>query len=359
MKVANSYIFDITPYVPGMPIEEVKRQLKLKSVIKLASNENPYPPSPKAIEAMTKAASGVNRYPDGGCFLLRQALAKYLKVGQNQLIFGNGSDEIIVLAVKALVGQGDEVIIAKPSFLIYEIASRLAGAKIHEIPLKNFRYDLKGMKAKLNKRTKIVFIGNPDNPAGTYINTKEAMDFMKAVGQQTLVFFDEAYFEYVHTKDYPDTIKLMKTYPNLMTTRTFSKMYALAGLRIGYGIGQPRLVDILNRLREPFNVNSLAQVAAVAALSDQGYYRRIAREAQEQRQYLYRCLEEMGLKYEESFTNFILIQIKNAPGIVNALLRKGIIIRDMTVWGLKKFIRVSIGTPSENKRFIKILTEVL
>ncbi len=359
MKVTNSYIFDIKPYVPGKPIEEVKRQLKLKSVIKLASNENPYPPSPKAIAAMTKAARGVNRYPDGGCFLLRQALAKHLKVSEDQLIFGNGSDEIIVLAVKAFVAKGDEVIIAKPSFLIYEIASRLAGAKIHAIPLKNFCYDLKKIKAKLNRRTRIIFIGNPDNPAGTYINTKEAADFMKAVGQQTLVFFDEAYFEYVHTKDYPDTIKLMKTYPNLMITRTFSKMYALAGLRIGYGIGQPRLVDILNRLREPFNVNSLAQVAAGAALSDQGYYRRIARETWQQRQYLYGCLKSMGLEYEKSFTNFILIQIKNASGIANALLKKGIIIRDMSPWGLKNFIRVSIGTPSQNKRFIQTLGDLL
>ncbi|MBI3601411.1 MAG: histidinol-phosphate transaminase [Candidatus Omnitrophica bacterium] len=359
MQVANKYIFDIKPYVPGKPIEDVKRQLKLKSVIKLASNENPYPPSPKAVEAMTKTARGVNRYPDGGCFLLRRALAKHLKVGENQLIFGNGSDEIIVLAVKAFVGQGDEVIIAKPSFLIYEIACCLAGAKIHQVPLKNFRYDLKGMKDKLSKRTRMVFLGNPDNPAGTYINTREVADFMKTVGKQALVFFDEAYFEYVHAKDYPDTIQLMKTYPNVITARTFSKMYALAGLRIGYGIGQPRMVDILNRLREPFNVNSLAQAAAVAALSDQGYYRRIAREVEQQRRYLYRCLEGMGLPYEESFTNFILIQIKNAAQIANALLRKGVIIRDMNVWGLKGFIRVSIGTPLENKRFIQTLGEII
>ena len=359
MQVANKYIFDIKPYVPGKPIEEVKRELKLSSVIKLASNENPYPPSPKVISALTKAAREINRYPDGGCFLLRQALAKHLKINENQLIFGNGSDEIIVLAVKAFVGHGDEVIIAKPSFLIYEIACRLAGAKIHEVPLKNFRYDLAGIKAKLNKNTKIVFIGNPDNPAGSYINVKEAQDFMKSVGKDTLVFFDEAYFEYVHAKDYPDAIKLMAKYPNLMTIRTFSKMYGLAGLRVGYGIGQPKIIDILNRLREPFNVNSMAQVAAVAALSDQTYYRRIAQEVEKQRQYIYQSLQGLGLKHEESHTNFILIKVKNASGVAQALLKKGVIIRDMTVWGLSDYIRVSIGTAAENRRFIKSLKEIV
>ena len=358
MEVANKYIFDIKPYVPGKPIEEVKRQLKLKSVIKLASNENPYPPSPKVIAAMNKACADVNRYPDGGCFALRGALAKHLKVDENQLIFGNGSDEIIVLAVKAFVGEGDEVIIAKPSFLIYEIASRLAGAKIHEVPLKNFRYDLKAMKAKLNKRTKIVFIGNPDNPCGTFINTKEAEDFMKAADKNTLVFFDEAYFEYVDAKDYPDTLKLMKKYPNIITTRTFSKMYGLAGLRVGYGIASLKIIDILNRLREPFNVNSVAQAAAIAALSDKAYYRRLGAEVAEQRQYLYRSLKGLGLKYEESFTNFILIRVKNAKAIAQALLKGGVIVRDMTGWGLSDYIRVSIGTAAENKRFIKTLNNI-
>ncbi len=265
MKPAKSYILNIKPYVPGKPIDEVKRELKLKSVIKLASNENPYPPSPKVVAAMTKAAREVNRYPDGGCFVLRQALAKHLKVNEDQLIFGNGADEVIVLAVKAFVKEGDEVIIAKPSFLIYEIASKVAGAKITQVPLVDFRYDLKAMKAKLSKKTKIVFIGNPDNPSGNFISLKEAEDFMRAADKDTLVFFDEAYFEYVHAKDYPDTLKLMKKYPNLMITRTFSKMYGLAGLRVGYGIASGEIIDLLNRLREPFNVNMIAQAAAVAA----------------------------------------------------------------------------------------------
>ena len=360
LKPANPYILDIQPYVPGKPIEDVKRELGLKSVIKLASNENPYPPSKKVLSAIHKAALTVNRYSDGGCFILRKALAKRLKVGEDQIIFGNGSDEIIVLAVKAFVGKGDEVIIAKPSFLIYDLASRLAGAKIHAVPLKDFYYDLEGMKSKISSRTKIIFIGNPDNPAGTFVNRNQLEGLIKAASKETLIFIDEAYFEYVHSKDYPDGIPLVKKYPNVLVTRTFSKMYGLAGLRIGYGIGRPDIIDILNRLREPFNVNSIAQAAALAVLTDQGYYRKIAKDIEEQRQYLYRSLIRLGIKFIESSTNFILI---NAGGdsslLAKALLKKGVIIRDMSSWGLQGHIRLTIGSVPENKRFIKTLMEVL
>ena len=360
MQAANPYIFKIKPYVPGKPIDEVRRELGLKSVIKLASNENPYPPSPKALAAMAKAAREVNRYPDGGCFLLRRTLAKKLNVDDDQLIFGNGSDEIIVLAVKAFAAKGDDVIIAKPSFLVYEIAATLSGARLHQVPLKDFHYDLEAMKAKINARTKIIFIGNPDNPAGTYISQRQVEAFLRCVPKSTLVFFDEAYFEYVQAKDYPDTLALMKKFPNVMTTRTFSKMYGLAGLRVGYGIASREIIDILNRLREPFNVNSMAQAAAVAVLGDEAYYRHIAKDVSEQRQYLYRSLDSMDVAYELSFTNFILVNVGgDSSQVANALLKKGVIIRDMAVWGLKGYIRVSIGSASENKRFIKTLGEIL
>lgn len=360
MQAANPYIFKIKPYVPGKPIDEVRRELGLKSVIKLASNENPYPPSPKALAAMRLAAREVNRYPDGGCFLLRRALSRKLNINEDQLIFGNGSDEIIVLAAKAFATKGDDIIIAKPSFLIYEIASTLSGARLHQVALKDFRYDLQAMKAKVNARTKIIFIGNPDNPAGTYVTARQTEDFLRSVPKSTLVFFDEAYFEYVQAKDYPDTLDLMKKYPNVMTTRTFSKMYGLAGLRVGYGIASREIIDILNRLREPFNVNSMAQAAAVAVLGDEAYYRNIAKEVIEQRQYLYRSLESMGISYEVSFTNFILVRVGgDSSRVAASLLKKGVIIRDMAAWGLKGYIRVSIGSASENKRFIKSLGEIL
>jgi histidinol-phosphate aminotransferase len=359
VQAANPYIFKIKPYVPGKPIDEVRRELGLKSVIKLASNENPYPPSPKTLAAISRAAREVNRYPDSGCFLLRRTLARKLNIDDDQLIFGNGSDEIIVLAVKAFATKGDDVIIAKPSFLIYEIASTLSGARLHQIPLKDFHYDLEAMKARVTARTKIIFIGNPDNPAGTYITARQAEDFLRSVPKSTLVFFDEAYFEYVQAKDYPDTLSLMKKYPNVMTTRTFSKMYALAGLRVGYGVANREIIDILNRIREPFNVNSIAQAAAVAVLSDETYYRNIAKNVNEQRQYLYRSLESMGIPYEVSFTNFILIRVGESRQVAGSLLKKGVIIRDMSAWGLKGYIRVSIGSASENKRFIKTLGEIL
>jgi histidinol-phosphate aminotransferase len=309
---------------------------------------------------MARAARDVNRYPDGGCFVLRRTLARKLNIDEDQLIFGNGSDEIIVLAVKAFASKGDDVIIARPSFLIYEIAATLSGARLHQVPLKDFRYDLAAIKARINARTRIIFIGNPDNPAGTYITQSQAEDFLKGVPPGTLVFFDEAYYEYVEQADYPDTLGLMKKFPNVMTTRTFSKMYGLAGLRIGYGIARRDIIDILNRLREPFNVNSLAQAAAVAVLGDGAYYGRIAGEIHEQRLFLYRSLDAMGIGYEKSFTNFILVRSASGGSwLAASLLKKGVIVRDMAAWGLDGHIRVTIGSPSENKRFIKTLGDIL
>jgi len=358
--IAKKRIFDVEPYRPGKPIDEVKRELKLKKVTKLASNENPYGPSPKVLKAMFQEAKSVNRYPDGGCFYLRQALAKYLSVDADSLIFGNGSDEIIVMAIRAFISEGDEVVIAKPSFLIYDIAARLEGAVIKEVPLKEFRYDLKGMAAVVTPKTKIIFVGNPDNPAGTFVTEKELVSFLKSVRSDILVFIDEAYFEFVSDKSYPDSIKLMKTYTNVVVTRTFSKMYGLAGLRIGYGMATPEIIGILNRLREPFNINSIAQAAAVACLQDKAYYGRIGREVVSERNKLYRALKKMGLSYSETSTNFILVDVKkDSTAVAGQLLKKGMIVRDMAFWGLKNYLRVSIGTPSENSEFIRTLEVVL
>jgi len=359
-RVVKKTILKVRPYVPGKPIEEVKRELGLKSVIKLASNENPYSPSPKVRKAITRAIGELNRYPDGDCYYLREILAKQLSVSRSQLIFGNGSDELIVLAIRAFVDCGDEVVIAKPSFLIYDIAARIAGANIKAIPLKDFRYDLAAMKKQVTKKTKVIFLGNPDNPSGMYFTEKEVRNFLKGLRRDILVFIDEAYFEYVSAKDYGQSIELIKTYKNVFVTRTFSKMYGLAGLRIGYGVANAELIDLLNRIREPFNVNSLAQTAAIAVLKDRTYYRGLARKIEAQRKYLYKSLEGMNLDYVESFTNFILIKVKSkASSIAKKLMKKGIIVRDMSFWGLSKYIRVTIGTGVENKRFIKTLKEIL
>lgn len=359
-SIANKNIFKVKPYVPGRPIEDVKREFGLRSVTKLASNENPYGPPARVLSAIAQAAKNVNRYPDGNCFTLRKELAKKLRVSEEQLIFGNGSDEIIVLAVRAFVRERDEVVIARPSFLIYDIASRIAGAKIRAVPLKDMRYDLKAMRAAITRKTKIVFIGNPDNPAGTYVTDREVRDFLRGIRKDILIFFDEAYFEYVDSKDYPDTLKLLRTRKNILVTRTFSKMYGLAGLRIGYGIGNPELIDILNRIREPFNINSAAQAAALACLKEQRYYRDLAKHFSEQKEWLYGNLKKLNLDFKKSATNFILIDVKKGSASVSGqLLRKGIIVRDMSIWGLKNIIRVSIGTPQENKKLISTLEDIL
>jgi len=359
-SLVNKNILRVQPYVPGKPIEEVQRELGLKEVIKLASNENPFGPSPKVLKAISLESRHLNRYPDGQCFYLRLQLAKRLKVKPTQLIFGNGSDEIIVLAIRAFVEAGDEVVIARPSFLIYEIAAQIAGATIQDVPLKNFRYDLETMSGRITPKTKIIFIGNPDNPAGTYVTHNQLVGFLENIRRDILVFIDEAYYEFVGDNDYPNTLKLLKEYRNLIVTRTFSKMYGLAGLRLGYGIADEEIIDCLNRVREPFNVNSLAQVAALACLKDQKYYRRIVKLLKEQKKFLYSRLSKLGLSFKESATNFILIEFKQkAEAITQALLKKGVIVRDMSPWGLENFIRVTIGTSKENKRFIEVLKEVL
>lgn len=353
-------ILKVKPYIPGKPIEEVKRELGLKSVIKLASNENPYGPSPRVMRAMALAVRGVNRYPDGACFYLRRQIAKRLRVDDQQIIFGNGSDEVIVLAVRAFVSEGDEVIIAKPSFLIYEIASLIEGARVREVALKGFRYDLEGMKRAVSPKTKIIFIGNPDNPAGTYIPKDELKSFINGIRKDILIFIDEAYFEYVHAKDYPDGTDFLKEHNNVVVTRTFSKMYGLAGLRIGYGVGDPAVIDVLNRLREPFNVNSVAQAAAIACLKDQKYYKDIARLVEKERAFLYDQFRSLGFHVEESFTNFILLKVeKDSSSVARALLKKGVIVRDMAVWGLKNYIRITIGSHKENLLLIKSLKQVV
>ncbi|MBF0618622.1 MAG: histidinol-phosphate transaminase [Candidatus Omnitrophica bacterium] len=361
MKIrANKNILKVKPYVPGKPISEVKREFGLKHVIKLASNENPFPPSPKVLKAIAKAATEVNRYPDAGCFELRQAISRTLKVKPEQLVFGCGSDEVIVLALRAFIEPGDEVVLAKPSFLVYSIASAAAGAMLVEVPLQGLRYDLAAMKKAVNGRTKIVFIGNPDNPSGQYVTKKEIAEFLKDFPEDVLVFFDEAYFEFVDAKDYPDTLALLKTRKNVIVARTFSKIYGLAGLRVGYGIMDAEVADLLNRAREPFNVTSVAQDAAVAALKDQPYYAKVRKILVRERDEMCAALQKMGVAYSKGATNFIQVCLpRSSQEVTLALIKKGVIVRDMSAWGLANYIRVTIGAPAENKKFLKALRSIL
>ena len=356
--LARKAILNIKPYKPGKPIEEVRRELGLKDVIKMASNENPLGPSPKALSAIKKYLNNINRYPEGGCFYLRQALSKRLKVKPEQIIFGNGSDELITLALRAFVNEGDEVVVAKPTFLIYEIASKIQGAKIKSVPTRYFKYDLKAMKDAVNKNTKLVFIANPDNPNGTYVAKYELEAFLKDLPSQVIVFIDEAYFDYVQERDYPSGLDYISK--NVIVTRSFSKSYGLAGLRIGYGVSKPEIIKCMDSVREPFNVNSMAQVGALAALKDKKFLSRTKKLTQDGKKFLYSEFGKLGLRYVPSVTNFVLFEVGNdADNICKALLKKGIIVRNMKAWELDTFIRVTVGKEKENKRFIKELKKAI
>lgn len=361
-NLVRKNIFNVKQYLPGKPIEEVRREFGLKDVIKLASNENCLGPSPKALNAVRKSLNDISRYPDASLFYLKAKLARALGLKEENLIFGNGSDEIIALAIKTFLNDTEEVVIAKPTFLIYEIATQAHNAKVKFVPLtKNFKYDLKEMKKAVTPNTKIVFIANPDNPTGTYVTKQELEDFLKGLPDRTIVFLDEAYFEFADYgfKDYPNGMDYLNKY-NVIVARSFSKAYGLAGLRIGYGISDPEIISYMERVREPFNVNILAQAAALAAIDDLVFLKKTLRHVEREKKFLYAAFRRMNLKYVESATNFILVDVRrDCKEAFNKLLKKGVIIRDMKVWGLDTFIRVTIGTRKENERFLKALAEVL
>ena len=360
-SLAKKHLLKVKAYKPGRPIEEVKRELGLKQAIKLASNENAFPPSVKVISAIKRAAKSINRYPDGGSFYLKKELARRFGLSPDNFIIGNGSDEVIIFAVRTFLKKGDEVIIAKPTFLIYGIAAMVEGIKIKYVPLKDYTYDLEAMKQAVTKNTRMVFIANPDNPTGTYVTKDQVNTFMKGLRRDIIVFFDEAYYEFAKVRrDYPDTLKYMKGGRNVIITRSFSKAYSLAGLRIGYGIASKEGIECLARVREPFNVNSIAQAAALAALKDAAFIKKTRSAIRRGRRFIYSRLDKMGIEYIPSVTNFILLKVgKDAPKIYRKLLRRGIIVRNMQAWGLNNFLRVTIGTMRENKLFIEALRDAI
>ncbi len=354
---ARAVVRTLNSYRPGTPIEEVKRKLGLKHVIKLASNENALGPSPKAIAALRKATASLNRYPDATCHLLKAKLAAHLGVESSSLIVGNGSDELLVLALRAFVDPGDEVIVAEPTFLIYALQAKACGAKVTAVPLRHSRYDLPAMKAAITSKTKLVFIANPDNPTGTYVTARELSAFMQGLPRHVVVVVDEAYYEFVEARDYPQTVPQVRRYP-LLVTRSFSKAYGLAGLRVGYGVAEPSLIRALDAVREPFNVNTLAQVAAAAALDDRAFLAKSRRMLREGRRYLTKELAKLHLRPVPSVANFFLIELgPRALKVADALLRRGVIVREMSAWKLSGFIRVTIGTMPENRRYIRVLKE--
>jgi histidinol-phosphate aminotransferase len=354
---AKKNLGHVKNYQPGKPLEELEREHGIKNAVKMASNENALGPSPKAVKALCASLQNVHRYPDGGCFYLRKKLSSILKVDPQSLVFGNGSDELLVLAVRAFVDKASEVIIADPTFLIYEIATQVEDGRVIKVPMKNFHYDLKGMLGKISSKTKLIFIANPDNPVGTYIAKRPLSDFLKRVPPRVIVVLDEAYHEFADVHDdYPDSLRLLRDFKNLIITRTFSKAYGLSGLRVGYGITSLPIAAALNKVREPFNVNLPAQTAALAALDDQAHLKRTLAMVAQGRRYLTRELQKLGLRVIETATNFILFDLgREALPVYEALLKKGVIVRPMTAWGLKTFMRVTIGRDFENRKFITAL----
>jgi histidinol-phosphate aminotransferase len=356
MIPVSENIKSISPYVPGKPIEELERELGISGSIKLASNENPLGPSPKAVTAIKRAVEGLNRYPDGSGFYLSQALAKQLGVEVPQIILGNGSNELIELAVRTFVQPGDEVISADPSFVVYKMITQAAGGTNVVVPCKDMTHDLDAMAAAITPKTRLVFIANPNNPTGT-MNTKDEMDrFLAKVPDHVLVCVDEAYFEYVTRADYPDSLDSLHEGKNILALRTFSKIYGLAGLRIGYGVTKPEVAELMNKVRQPFNTNSLGQVGALAALADRKHVEKSVTMNNEGKQLLYREFDRLGVTYIPTETNFILFESKgDSKSLYEALLKKGIIIRPM---GPQR-LRVTIGLPEENKRFVAELETAL
>ena len=357
----KDFIQSARPYEPGKPVKELEREMVLRHIVKLASNENPLGPSRKALHAMRRAIREVHLYPESTCYYLVKRLAGEHAVGENQILAGNGSNEIIELVARGFLSEGDEVISSECSFLVYPILTQVCGAKYVSVPMKNFRYDLEGILAAITDRTRIIFIANPNNPTGTYVSSAEVEAFLMKVPKDVLVCFDEAYVDFVEAADFPHMLFHVKTEkPNILLLRTFSKSYGLAGLRVGYALGAPETIGYLHKIRQPFNVNSVAQAAATAALDDRFFLWRTKWLVSRGRKYLVRHFERLGLRCIPSQANFILVDTgRDADEVFQALLREGMIVRSMKAYGLPTFIRVTVGRRSQNALCFRLLRRCL
>lgn len=365
IQFGPDYVRAIAPYQGGKPIAEVAREFGLDEakIIKLASNENPLGMPESAKQAMLKAMADIGRYPDSNGFELKQAITAKYNVPQDWITLGNGSNDILELAAHAFVQPGQSVVYSQYSFAVYPLATQAVGGKAIVVPAKNFGHDLEAMAKAITRDTRLVFVANPNNPTGTFIPAADIEAFLKAVPQNVVVVLDEAYNEYLAPELQYDSIAWVKQYPNLLVSRTLSKAYGLAGLRVGFGIAQPTITDLLNRIRQPFNVNSLAQAAAVAALNDKEFLQKSAQLNADGYRQLTKAFEEMDLEYVPSCGNFVLVRVGNDDGAgarVNlALLKQGVIVRPVGNYGLPQWLRVSIGLPEENAAFIDALKKVL
>lgn len=359
-ELVRRSVLNVNPYVAGKPIEETKRQLGLREVIKLASNENPLGPSPKAASAIKKCLSGINRYPDSQGFYLKKRLARYFSLEPENFILGNGSDELIDVVIKTFVEPDENIVTADTTFLEYEIVAQVNDRKVKKAPLRYFKYDLGAILKLVDKKTKLVFIANPNNPTGTYVTKYEVADFLNALPESVIVVFDEAYDTFVDVDDYPDSLTYLRKKKKVIILKTLSKAYGLAGLRLGYAIAECEFASYMERIRQPFNVNMLAQAGGLAALDDEEFLKKTRRLVLEGKDFIYQELSKMAIGFVPSVANFVLVDAgRDSMEVFKAMLKFGVIVREMKQYGLKNFIRVTIGTQKENKRFIRVLKKVL
>lgn len=350
-------INNMKPYIPGKPIEDVQKELGLSDVIKLASNENPLGCSQAAKDAIVNNLDVLSLYPDGNTGNLRSALSKHLNVAENQLIFGAGSDEILGVIAEVFLCPGEELLTSDQSFPRYDSAAHLMGGNIVKVPLTDYTYDLAKMKLSINKKTKIIILANPNNPTGTYFTDTSLTDFLDFVPDNVLVVLDEAYYEYADANDYPRSLELLEKHSNLIILRTFSKAYGLASLRVGYGIASPKIVELLNRVRNPFNVNTLAQVAAVASLKDQDFVKKAVSLNKEAKAYLYTELRKMNICFVPTQANFVMFDAGGPSDVLfEKLQAQGYIIRP--AFGVPNWVRVTLGTMEQMEGFVKVFKEI-
>lgn len=360
IALANKGVQKISPYQPGKPIEELERELGITDIIKLASNENPLGCSPRVLVAIESCLSELALYPDGNGFVLKKALSDFYRRPLEEITLGNGSNDILELTARAFLGAGDEAIYAQHSFAVYPLVVQAVGATGITVPAKNFGHDLAAMAAAITPKTRVIFIANPNNPTGTWVEKTELDVFLNTVPENVLVVLDEAYGEFVEAEDFPDGLDYLSRHGNVIVSRTFSKAYGLAALRVGYAFAHPDITNVLNRVRQPFNVNALALRAAVAALNDQDFVARARSVNAQGMVQISEAVSAMGLSFIPSRGNFLCIDLKR-PGlpVYENLLRQGVIVRPVTNYGLPNFLRVTIGTQSENERFLTALKLVL
>jgi len=360
ISLATPGVQDLHPYLPGKPADELERELGLTDVVKLASNENPLGPSPKVNEVLQQQLAGLSLYPDSGGYRLKQALSEKFSLAAEQITLGNGSNDVLELIARAYLRSGDEVIYSEYAFVVYSIVTQACGAKAVVTPSKAWGHDLDKMLASITDRTRIIFIANPNNPTGTWIEREQLQAFLDQVPEQIIVVLDEAYTEYVASSEFPNGLQLLDQYPNLVVTRTFSKAYGLAGLRVGYSVSNQQIANVLSRVRQPFNVNNLALLGAETALDDEVHLEKTVQVNRAGLALFEEQLSQLGLGYIPSVGNFITVDMAvDAMQIYQAMLEQGVIVRPLANYAMPNHLRISIGTQPENERCLAVLAKVV